>query len=87
MPSNVCAVSGTDFLIRFCSHGSVPSAISFLAASRFSLASDTPAVVCAEAVHPGEDKRFQGYPLRYVAKMLRPEADALLVLYLQHRRG
>src|SRR5690606_15702624 len=40
---------------------------------------DTSAVVGAEAVHPGEDSRLKDYPLRYVAEVLRPEADAVLI--------
>lgn len=40
---------------------------------------DTPVVVRAETVHPGEDMWLQGYPLRDGTKVLWPEADALLI--------
>lgn len=40
---------------------------------------DAAAVVRAEAVHPREDGRLKDYPLRNAAKVLRPEADAVLI--------
>lgn len=43
---------------------------------------DAPDVIHAEAIHPGEDSRLEGYPLRDAAKELRPEADAVLIGYL-----
>ena len=35
-------------------------------------------------VHPGENARFQRYPLRDGAKVLRPEADMLFIGYLRY---
>lgn len=45
---------------------------------------DTPAVLITEAVHPGENARFQRYSLRDGAKVLRPEADMLFIGYLRY---
>ncbi len=36
-------------------------------------------VVPAKPVHPAKNVGFEGYPLRYAAKLLRPEADAVLI--------